>query len=149
MTDIFDIKANFVPFIFDINLSVIYAIFVLILALIIYFYTRVPDIDIEKIDYKNAKINFFLLLESIKKHHLNSDSEVYYKKVKDFLILYFEYKTKTKMSKMTLYEIEKMWFSSWFWELFKEIYFRQYSESLFEDNIDYRKSLLERLEREI
>lgn len=149
MTDIFDIKSNILPFIFDMNLSIIYIIFILILVWVIYFYTRVPNIDIEKIDYKKEKINFFVLLESIKTHHLTSEKENFYKKLKDFLVLYFEYKTKNHISKMTLYEIEKMWFSSGFWELFKEIYFRQYSESLFDDNIDYRKSLLERLRREI
>ncbi|MDD5769418.1 MAG: hypothetical protein PHE25_00470 [Candidatus Gracilibacteria bacterium] len=150
MKDIFDIKANVLPDLINLNYSLIYIFFIILVLIFIYFKKRKPQkIEIEEIDYKKIQIDFIKLLEDISKNYINSQKEIFYKKLKSFIILFLEYKTKSNISQMTLSELEKIDFTKDLKEIFKEIYFRQYSEILKEDSENYRKEILERISKVI
>lgn len=152
MTDIFDINPNSLPALFDLKYTFAYIVFC-ICAWWVYQYIlkqkKVPDIEVETISYTKKEINFFELIESVKTHHMQSEKEVFYTKLKQILVLFLEYKTWEAIAQMTLLELEKKNFSSDLKNLFKEIYFRQYSAIIKNDTSEYRKELLYRLKNEL
>lgn len=146
MTDIFDIKPNVLPFIFDINYSLIYILFVIFILIFFFLKSKkIPDYEIEKIPFTEEKIDFNELYQSIETHHIHSSNIIFYQKVKWLIVLFLEYKTKSHISQMTLSELNWFHFPQEWKELFKEIYFRQYEKIIKDDTDEYRKNLLSRL----
>jgi hypothetical protein len=65
--------------------------------------------------------------------------------VLEVLRKFLEDKTKKSFSKMTLEELKKLNLNKNLFELIKEIYFLEYDKDNFEDNVEKRKKILEKV----
>lgn len=147
MTDIFDIKPNSFLFPFDINFTLIYIVFIIIVVFLLKYK---PKIKTEKKYIEEIhKPNFKELLQNIENNYLKSSKSVFYQNFKSLIILFVQEKINFQISSMTLKELDEIEFEIELKLLIKEIYFKQYNQEIYEDNIEYRKKLITNFEKYI
>lgn len=145
MTDIYDIKQNLLWM----PINFLYSIFFLIFIIFLYFFYKFLE---KRKNYKKKsteiskplivkEIDFIKILDNFEKKYLQENKENFYSKLLQILREIYKYKNKEDIWKLTFDEINKLNLDQNLKKLIKNIYFKEYSRDI-EDDEEIRKNLI-------
>lgn len=125
-----------------------YSIFFLLFIIIIYFiYIFILKNNNKKILSKEdkpliiKKIDFIKILDNFEKTYIEKEKWEFYSKLLEILREVYKYKNKQDIWKLTFDEINKLGLDQNLKDLIKNIYFKEYSR-LIDDNDEIRRKLI-------
>lgn len=144
MVEIYNIKETFLL----IPINFMYSIFFLLFIIIIYFiYIFILKNNNKKILSKEdkpliiKKIDFIKILDNFEKTYIEKEKWEFYSKLLEILREVYKYKNKQDIWKLTFDEINKLGLDQNLKDLIKNIYFKEYSR-LIDDNDEIRRKLI-------
>lgn len=144
MTDIYDIKPLLLWNYINLSISLIFII-IFVIVYFVLFKKRNRQLEPENeiiIEIpKVRKIDYMPLLQDIENNLEFYNSEVFYHKIDKILRLYLNSIWFRNIKFLTLKELEKIKLDKIFIDLFKNIYFKEYSKSI-EDSVKLRQKYL-------
>lgn len=148
MNDIYDIKNTLLWFPINIENSLIFIIFIILLYFIIKYLLKKEEI-LEKIEEKieivKERKNYLEILNEFEINYLLSKNEIFYSKLAEIIREILEEKENKNISKMTFEEINKLKIDKSLKSLIKEVYFKEYVEHIENDSEDYRIDLIQKV----
>lgn len=150
MEDIYDIKDIFLWFSININYSITFILFLVILFLIYKYLLNKNTNKIvieEKIIKKEEEIkDFNIILNDFKKKYIEEDEKVFYSKLLYILRWILEQDWNKNISKMTFSEINDLDLDNKLKELIKNLYYKEYIEKI-EDDKELRNSYIKEIKK--
>jgi hypothetical protein len=150
MNNINDIKPIMLWIPINIEYSLIFVIFIVILYFVYKYLVnfkpkevvnKIPDI--ENLDYMQQ---YKKDLNNLEKNYLEISKEIFYSKLSKILRWILELKGQKNISKMTLEEIDKLNINNKLKEVIQNIYFKEYAKEI-KDSIEIRKNLIQEVKK--
>lgn len=148
MNDIYDIKDTLFWLPINVTNTLIFIIFIIILFFMVKILFKkeeqIEEIVEQKIE-KKEKRNYLDILNEFEKDYIDSKSDVFFSKLLEIIREILDVKENKNISKMTFEEINFLKIDNDLKKLIKDIYFKEYSKYVFDDNSDYRKDLISKV----
>lgn len=148
MNDIYDIKGTLLWLPINIINTLIFIIFIIILFFMIKILFKKEEKTegiVEQMVEKKEIRNYLDILNEFEKYYIDSKSDLFYSKLLEIIREILDEKENKNISKMTFEEINFLKIDNDLKNLIKDIYFKEYSKYVFDDNIDYRKDLISKV----